>query len=67
MIFSQYFWDFSTPRVKDFRVLGDPAMCPYLSKKSNQWAYWLFDFSHIRTTNNANKLVETERRADGEE
>ena len=30
IIFSQYFWDFSTHQSKDFRDLGDPAMCPYL-------------------------------------
>ena len=31
IIFSQYFWDFSTPQSKDFRDFGDPAMCPSLS------------------------------------
>ena len=33
MIFSQYFWDFSTHQSKDFRDLGDPAMCPYLGQR----------------------------------
>jgi len=31
IIFSQYFWDFSTPQSKDFRDFGDPGMCPYLA------------------------------------
>ena len=33
MIFSQYFWDFSTHQSKDFRDLGDPAMCPCLGQR----------------------------------